>query len=129
MIFRFNIHDEIADTADIVGQNNAANSLNEDEAKSLSVVGGSDITEANCEHDVGTPVIGPDIFLVPLALVYLSFGHPVLGGADFCHCWEDYGQNMGKAEVKQHYFYKRPVFVIFWVCDEFYLYFLKGFQD
>ena len=112
MVFGFDIHDEIANAADVISQNNAADSLNEDEAESLPIVGGSDIAKTDGEHDVGAPVVGPDIFLVPLSLVYLPFGHPVVGGADVCHCREDDGEDVGKAEVEQHYFYKRPVFVV-----------------
>ena len=86
MIFGFDIHDEITNAADIVSQNNTADSLDEDEAESLFIVRGSDITKANGEHDVCAPVVGPNIFLVPLGLVDLPFGHPVVGGADICHC-------------------------------------------
>lgn len=73
-----NVTDERPNTIDVVSKRHTAECLNEDEAKSLEIVGCNDISESNCEHDVDCPVVRPDVYLVPRGSINILCYHPVL---------------------------------------------------
>ena len=59
------VADEGANPVDVVGETHDADDLDEDEAQRLKVVGGHEIPEPNRQHDVDSPVVGPDVLLEP----------------------------------------------------------------
>ena len=53
------------DVTDVVGQSDATESLNKNQDNGFVVVGGAKISEPNCQHDVGAPVVAPNILDEP----------------------------------------------------------------
>lgn len=113
-----NIANQSSNSVDIVGKAHDTDDFNEDEAESFDVVTGREVSKANSEHDVDSPVVGPDILGKPPCLWNTLFYMPGSISFYFSHCREDYGQNMGKAEVKKHNLHKRPVLLMVVVFDE-----------
>jgi hypothetical protein len=77
LVFCLDFADDWADAVDVVGKGNAADSLNEDESDSFCKVGGRDISESDSEHDVGAPIIAPNIFSFPVLTLNVYFFVPV----------------------------------------------------
>lgn len=62
-VLRPNVADEGTDPVDVVGETDNTEELDEDETDCFFLGGCCDIAEANCEHDVCSPVVGPDVLL------------------------------------------------------------------
>lgn len=111
------VADEITHTVDIVGQANAADHLDEDEAQRLLPVGGHEIPEAHGEHNGGAPVVPPDVpfrpgrHLQPLphqpVLPHIQVGHPV----------EQYREYVGKREIDDQHDEQSPVLLPIESCN------------
>lgn len=117
-----NVTDQGADPVDVVGQTHDADNFDEDEAEGLLICGGVKISEAYCEHDVDSPVIGPDILFVPLCPVYVFKLIPILMLVNVGHGCEEDGEHMCEAEVEEYDFDEGPVLFIVVILDE------KGLQ-
>lgn len=76
-VFCLNFADDRPDAVDVVGKRNTADSLNEDESDSFCKVGGRNISESDSEHDVGAPIIAPNIFSFPVLTLNVDFVVPV----------------------------------------------------
>ena len=73
---------------------------------------GSNIAKAHSEHNIRTPVIPPDILNKPIITLADSFLIvPVSTPTDMntTHQVQQYGQNMGNAEVEKNDFHQLPV--------------------
>ena len=103
------VGDEGADEVDVVGKHHAADGLDEDETEGLLVAGGGDVAEADGEHDVDGPVVGPDVDLVPGGGGEGAGRDPVAGGVDRGHELEQQRQEVRVAEVEDDQLHQRPV--------------------
>ena len=54
-----------ADSVDVIGHYDTAESLNEDEAKCFFVISGCDVSETHCKHDGSTPIECPNVLFEP----------------------------------------------------------------
>ena len=63
LIFCLHLADDRANVVDIVGKSYATESFDENEQKSLIVVGSAEITKAHGKHDISAPVITPNILV------------------------------------------------------------------
>ena len=117
-VLRADVADEGADRVDVVGEAHHAHDLDEDQAERLLVVRGRDVSEANGQHDVAAPVVGPDVLLKPARVLYPDHAVPGLFFAGVRHGREQYGQNVGKDEVEDEDLQQRPVLLVVVVLDE-----------
>lgn len=78
LVFGLYFPDNRPHTADVVGQSNAADGFNENESDCLNSVGGADISESHSEHDVGSPVIPPNVLSFPVFVLNIDFRVPIL---------------------------------------------------
>lgn len=124
VVLGLDVEDKVSHAVDVVGQHDAAEGLDEDQANGLFVVASCNIAEADCEHDVGAPVVSPDVLFEPVSPVNVPDGHPVLVGADLGHGREDDGQNVGETEVEEEDFDQGPVLVFLVVGNQFDFHFL-----
>lgn len=73
-----NVADERSNAVDVVSKCHTAESLNEDKAESLEIVGRNNISKSDCEHDVDCPIVRPNVYLVPRGKINVLCDHPVL---------------------------------------------------
>lgn len=107
--------DKGTDIADIIGQSDTAEGLNEDEKHGLDLIVGRNISKAHSEHDGGAPVITPNILYQPVLINDVNFGIPGLLRIDSCHKVETNWQEMSDNKVdKQHL--KQTVVLLLLVC-------------
>ena len=64
--------------ADIIGQGDAAESLNKNQYNGLVVVGCCEIAKTDSQHYIGAPVVPPYIFDMPLLVSDSEFQQPVI---------------------------------------------------
>lgn len=69
---------QVSHAVDIVGQQDAAKSLDHGEADCLLVVCWRDVSETDSQHDCRAPVVGPDVLFVPDAVILGYFYQPVI---------------------------------------------------
>ena len=74
----FEFTDNRAHTTDVIGKGDTAECLDKDQDDCFSGIGGADVSEPYCEHDIGPPVISPDVFGRPWLIDYIYFLVPVL---------------------------------------------------
>lgn len=94
-----NVTDQGADPVDIVGEAHDADNFNEDETEGFLIGGGLQISEAYCEHDVDSPIVGPDILFVPLCPVYVFKLVPILMLVNVGHGCEEDGEYVCEAKI------------------------------
>lgn len=64
-VIGFHLTDNRPNVVDVVSQSDTTECFDENQEKSLIVVGSADIAKSNGEHDVGAPVIAPNILVKP----------------------------------------------------------------
>jgi hypothetical protein len=69
---------QCSDITDVVCQCDAAKGLNKYQDNSLIIVMGRQISKSYSEHDIGPPVVPPDIFYIPLSIDYINFNPPAI---------------------------------------------------
>ena len=106
------VADEGADPVDVVSEAHDGNDFNKDETDSFLVVAGMKVSEANSEHDVDSPVVGPDVLFVPLAVGDVDLAMPVLLRVEVGHGRQKDGEGVGEAEIEQDNFDKGPVLFV-----------------
>lgn len=84
----------------IIGQNNTSEGLNEDECDGLGNIGCIDIPKSNSEHNCGTPIVTPNIFLVPFSMRQIFELIPSMGRIT-CDKIENDGQKMSNHKVEE----------------------------
>jgi hypothetical protein len=104
--------DEGSDAVDVVGEDEAAEGLDEDEAEGFLVVGSDDIAEADGEHHGAGPVVGPDVLLLPLLIPNALLCHPVRVGTQASHARKQDADHVSKAEVGNDDLDQRPVLLV-----------------
>ena len=76
-VLRPNVGDQISDTIDVVGEHKAANHLDKDQTDRLLIGRGIDISEPHSQHYIRPPVVGPNVFLCPVSICYISCYQPI----------------------------------------------------
>jgi hypothetical protein len=104
--------DEGADAVDVVGEDEAAEGLDEDEAQGLLVVGGHDVPEADGEHHGARPVVRPDVLLLPARLPDPLYSHPVLLRTQVHHRRQQDADYVREAKVRNDDLHQRPVLLV-----------------
>ncbi len=107
-----NVGNQTTNAVDIISQSYTTDGLNENETKSFFVGCSHDITKPHCQHNVDSPVIGPNVPLAPVGLIYMSSNHPIVARVYLSHHNEQNGEEMGKAEVEDEGFDERPILFI-----------------
>jgi len=74
-----------ADTVYVVSKYETAESLYEDQEKRFRAITCYNISKTYCQHDSISPIIWPDISLIPRTVHYIFFQHPVLAGVEKWH--------------------------------------------
>ena len=124
MVLKADVVEDGAHPVDVVGHDDAAEGLDEDEADGLLVIGCWEVAESNSQHNVGGPVDRPDVLLGPGDVVKAVFDEPAVVGAEAGHGSKDDTNDVGVAEVHQKYLSQFPVLLVIYVPDEVDLYFL-----
>jgi hypothetical protein len=99
-ILAANVTDQSTNPVDVICQTHHADYFNKNEADGLLVGTGNDISEANCEHDVATPIVSPNILLEPNCIGYSSGEMPVIR-TNVSHTRQEDCQDMCKAEIEE----------------------------
>lgn len=86
---------------DVVSQDDATHGLNKDHTKGLLLIGGDNITKADSQHDSNSPVVPPDILLIPLRVVKPLINQPVFFVIEPCHCNEGNRETMCNNKIEQ----------------------------
>ena len=127
-VLRPNVADEGSDPINVVSETHHRKYLNENEAKSFAVIGGWKVSEADSQHDVDAPVIGPNVLRKP-AFARESFDLlPVVHGVEVGHRRQEDREDVGEAEVEEHDFDEWPVLFVVVVLNEADLEFIKPIQ-
>ena len=100
-VLRPNVADERPDPVDVVGQAHHAENLDENQAQGLTMVGGCEVTETDSQHDVDSPIVGPDVLGEPTITINALHFVPVLGCIELGHRCQEDGEDMGEAEIKE----------------------------
>ena len=100
--------DDGTDVADVVGEGDAAEGLDEDEDEGLVGVGGGQVTKAHGEHDVGAPVVAPDVLDQPVLVLDAQLGPPV-GRRQRRHQVQQDRQHVPDHEVRQEHLHQSVV--------------------
>ena len=103
-VLRTDVADKGPDPVDVVGETHHAEYLDEDEAEGLAVVGGRQVAEADSEHDVDSPVVGPDVLGKPLLSRDSLCSVPVVSRIELRHGREEDGQHVSETEVEEDHF-------------------------
>lgn len=98
---------DASETADIIREGDAADYFDRNDPHGLLGGCGHIISESHCEHNGCCPVIGPNIPLRPRLNIYSLGDLPV--AALFEHEVEGDCNRMRKHQVKEKYFYERPI--------------------
>lgn len=77
LVLQSDVGNQSAHTVDVVSQNDATDRFNENHEAGFLIAGRDDITESDGEHNGGTPVVGPNILLIPSCIFNPPFDHPV----------------------------------------------------
>lgn len=128
MVLTAYVADDVSDAVDVVGHHDAAEGFDEDEADCFAGVVGDDIAEAHCQHDVGSPVVGPDVLDGPVRVLYVFGHHPAVAGTEVGDGGEHQGDDVRVAEVHEEHFAKFPVLLVLDVMDEIDLYFIDALE-
>lgn len=123
-----NISYQSTNPVDVVCQAHHTDYLDEDQAESLLIIGRIKISKPDGEHDVDSPVVGPDIFLIPKTIVDIFYIVPVMREIDVGHGCENDGKDMCKTKVEENNFNQRPVLLIVPIFKERYFQFLHFLQ-
>lgn len=70
---------------DVVCQSDTAEGFYEDEYQCLVMIGSRYVTKTYSKHDIGSPIIPPNIFIDPLLIFYSNFVVPILFWVDAGH--------------------------------------------
>lgn len=101
--------DESAHWGDVVGQRDTAKGLHENENQCFNVVGGTQIAETDGKHDVGAPVVTPDVLDRPRRILDAHLVVPVLVKVNARHVVEADGEEVTDSEVNEQYFEQTQV--------------------
>ena len=115
-------------TVYIISQNYTTYCLNKDHHQSFLVAGGSDVSEADSEHDGGAPIVGPNVLLVPGTCHEALDDQPVGVFVDVGHAQQHDRKDVGVEEVEEEDFDEGPVLFFVVVFDEVQLELLYALQ-
>ena len=99
LVLKSDVVEDGSHAVDVVGHDDAAEGLDEDEADGFLVVGCWEVAESNSQHDVGGPVDRPDVLLGPGGVAKAVFDEPAVVGAETGHGSKDDADDVGVAEV------------------------------
>jgi hypothetical protein len=94
--------DQIADAVDVVGEHEAADHLDEDQADRLLVGRGIDVAEPHRQHYVRPPIVGPNVLLDPVGVRDLPHDEPVFLRVYVAHSYQKEGEDVAAAEVEEN---------------------------
>jgi hypothetical protein len=97
-----NVGDQIADAVDVVGEHEAADHLDEDQADRLLVGRGIDVAEPHRQHYVRPPIVGPNVLLDPVGVRDLPHDEPVFLRVYVAHSYQKEGEDVAAAEVEEN---------------------------
>lgn len=89
------------------------------------MIGGGDISEPYSEHNVGAPVVAPNVLDVPSTMLYAALDIPVLCFIDARHEVQENWQDVANCEVGDEHFYQSVVAFLLAAVDEQILKFLQ----
>lgn len=116
-VLRADVRDERPHAADVIGEDDAAHSLDEHHAAGLLVAHRHDISEPHSQHHRRAPVVGPGVLLEPGGVLDPLPEHPVLL-ADARHLQQHDGESVSEAKVKEEHLHQRPVLLVVVVLDD-----------
>ena len=67
-IIRSNFGDDLADPVNVIGQDDATHGFNKNHAEGFVLVGRTNISEPNSQHNGGGPIVAPNILFIPLGI-------------------------------------------------------------
>ena len=111
-ILRTDVREDSSHATDVIGHDDAAEGLDEDNHDSLPAVDGDDIPEADGEHHVGGPVEGPDVDLEPVGALESLGRHPVLPRIEPTHQDQNQSDYVRVPEVYQEHLYQLPILLV-----------------
>lgn len=111
-VLRADVWDETADAVDVVGEGEAAEGFDEDEADGLLISRGDDVPEPHCQHYISSPIIRPNVPLDPRGIVNFFGDHPINVSVKVRHRHEQYRQNMREAKVENERLRQRPILFV-----------------
>ena len=85
LVFSADVADEAADAVDVISEDYAADDFHQDHGHRFLVARGSDVSEADGQHNGRAPVVGPNILLIPRGVSEPPFPQPIGLGVDFGH--------------------------------------------
>lgn len=132
LVLQPNICDDRPHAVDVVSHHDAAERLDKDHTNRLFIIDCDDISEANSEHDVGRPVIGPHVSFDPGSISYSLFYDPVVGRIEGCHRCQKERDNMSKAKVDEKHLSHLPILLIINISDEInleFFYFIQALRQ
>lgn len=117
-VLRSDVGYKSAHTANVIGEDDATESLDEDHTASLLISHRHYVSESNSQHNRCSPVVGPDVLFIPLSSSDLPRDHPILRMTDIGHFQKDDGKDVCEAEIKEDDLHQRPVLLVVIVLDE-----------
>lgn len=94
LVLQSDIGNQSTNAVDVVSQNDTTDGFNKNHQASFLVTGRHDITKTNCKHNSSTPVIRPNILLIPSGVFYSFFDQPIICLIDFTNTKQNNRENM-----------------------------------
>ena len=121
LILSSNITNNGSDSIDIIRHDNAAKSFQKDDTDSFHIVNSTDISKADSEHNIRSPVKRPYILFEPRDIHDTFFDDPVVRRTEVGHGCEEKSYDVGVTKIYQEDFGQLPVLLVVYVADEVYL--------
>ena len=110
--------DEGSHVADVVGQSDAAERLDEDQEDGLGLVGRRDVPEPHRQHDVRSPVVAPNVLGEPRGVGDVKLRVPVDFRVQVAHEVQEDGEEVAYYEVGHKHLEQTVVLLLLVTCDE-----------
>ncbi len=123
-----NISDQRTHTIYIIRKDDTTKGLYEDQTQGFGLIRSDYISKSYCKHNIGSPVISPNVNLLPVSSDEVFLGEPTILYIYLRHKVEEYGQKMSVAEVKQKYLTNGPILLLISRFNDIDLQFLKPFK-
>ena len=124
-----NVGDQITDAVDVVGEHEAADHLDKDQADRFLVGRGIDVAEPHRQHYVRPPIVGPNVLLDPVGVRDLPHDEPVFLRVYVAHSYQKEGEDVAAAEVEENSLRQGPILLSIKIIDHINLQFLKSLHN